>query len=145
MTKWLHQLFNPHCQHCADERREQHELEKQLREEQRHCSSCESLARENDRLVRDNERLMTLLLEKPATPAEKQIDVRDLKPIQTTKTPFIPSAIRRQILEQESRAAAKIQRDAPKPDKVIDKDAELDALEKELDNVGKEREDQKAS
>lgn len=86
--KWLHQLFNPHCQHCADERREQRDY---LRE-QSICASCETLERENARLVRDNERLITLLLDKPAT-TDKVQDVRDLKPISTTRTPFIPSAM----------------------------------------------------
>lgn len=132
MFKFFHTLFNPHCQHCADERREQREYE-------RHCTSCESLARENDRLVRDNERLLTLLLDKPEAPEQKINDVRDLKPIQTTKIPFIPSAVRRQMLEKESRHAAELAKNAPKPD-VINKDAELNELEKELDNVRQERE-----
>lgn len=145
MVKFLHELFNPHCEHCATERREQRELEKQLRDESRICTSCESLARENDRLVRENERLLSLLLEKPAAPEQRVNSVENLKPIQTTRTPFMPTAVRRQLLEQESRAAAKIQRDAPKPDKVVDKDAELEALEKELDDAGKAREAQAAS
>lgn len=151
MIKFLHQLFNPHCQHCAAERREQRAIAKEELlskieaeaariETEKHCISCDVLARENDRLVRDNERLIEALLAKPVVPTEKQIDVRDLKPIQTSRTPFIPSAVRRQMLEKESRHTAQLAKDAPKPDVVIDKDVELKELEEELDNVRAERE-----
>lgn len=145
MIKWLHELFNPHCEHCAQLRREEREEQKQLREEAKYCSSCESMERENSRLVRENERLLNLLLEKPEPVVEKAIDTRDLKPIQTTRTPFVPMAVRRQILEQESRAAAKIQREAPKPDSKINKDVEMEALERELDSARQTRENEAAS
>jgi hypothetical protein len=133
MIKFFHQLFNPHCQHCADERREQ-------RAENRYCASCESLANENSRLVRDNERLMDLLLEKPTAPADKVTNVENLKPIQTTRLPFVPTAVRRQMLEQESRHTQQLRANAPQPDSTINKDQELKELETELDNVRQERE-----
>jgi hypothetical protein len=150
VSKFFHELFKPHCEHCATERRLEREeqkeqaklqfqLEQQEFEASKYCSSCETLARENDRLVRENERLLDSLLTKPAEAATKQMDVRDLKPIQTSRQPFMPSAVRRQMLETESRHAAKLAKDAPKPD-VIDKDVELQELETELDNVRKERE-----
>lgn len=150
VAKFFHELLTPHCQHCADERkaerdeqREQAILRAQLEEQNNRCGSCESLERENARLVRENERLLNLLLEKPEVPTEKVTDVRDLKPIQTTKVPFVPTAVRRQILEQESRAAANIQRNAPKPDApVVKVDEELVALEKELNDVQSQREGQ---
>lgn len=132
ITKFVHELFTPHCQHCADERREQ-------REYATHCSSCESLERENSRLVRENERLLSLVLDKPKV-EEKVIDTSELKPIQTSRNPFIPSAVRRQTLEAESRATARAMREAPKPDRVINKDVELQELETELNNARQERE-----
>ena len=138
MIKWLHQLFNPHCQHCADERREQREL---LREDKR-CLACETMERENARLVRENERLLDLLLEKDEPVVEKAIDVRELKPIQTTRAPFVPTQVRRQLLENESRHSAKLKQEAPKPEPTIKVDQELKDLEKELDDVQREREGQ---
>lgn len=133
MIKFFHQLFNPHCQHCADERREE-------REESKYCASCETLARENARLVRENERLLEHIWDAPKLVEEKVNDVRDLKPIQTTRTPFVPSHVRRQILENESRHAAQVAKNAPKPD--LNKDEELKELETELTNVRTERESQ---
>ena len=140
MFKFFHQLFNPHCQHCADERREQRELLRQEREDSRYCSSCETLARENARLVRENERLLEHIWSAPKLAEEKQVNIGELKPIQTTRNPFVPSAVRRQILENESRHNAQVAKNAPKPDALINKDVELQELSEELDNVRKERE-----
>ncbi len=131
--------MNPHCQHCADERKEQREITR----EQNVCASCETLAMENARLVRDNERLLDTLLEKPTQPTQAVTSVEGLKPIQTSTRPFIPTAVRRQLLEKEDRHTAQLSKLAPKPDAtIINKDAELQALETELDNVRAERESQ---
>lgn len=140
MIRWLHTLFNPHCEHCARERKEQRE---QLREDKL-CVSCESLARENDRLVRENERLLDLLLEKPSPVTDRITDVKDLKPISTTKIPFIPTKVRRELLERESRHSAQLAKNAAKPD-AASIDVELKDLEKELDDVATKREEKTAS
>ena len=157
VSKFFHEILNPHCEHCATERKELRDeqreqailtaqLEQQQREESKFCPSCETLASENARLVRDNERLLETLLAKPIAPEQKIQDVRDLKPITTTKTPFIPTAVRRQMLERESRHTAQLKDLAPKPDSpvntntIIDKDAELLALDAELQDVRQNRE-----
>lgn len=133
LTKFFHELFNPHCSHCAEERRE-------AREESRFCASCEATERENARLTAENERLLNLLLEKPTIPTDRVTDVKNLKPINTTRIPFVPTAVRRQMLEREHRHTEQLNRQAPKPDKKLDKDVELQELETELDNVRAERE-----
>lgn len=143
MIKFFHELFNPHCEHCAQERKIKRDEERELRNESQHCSSCDTLANENARLVRDNERLLDSLLTRPAEATQKVTSIQDLKPIQTTKTPFIPTAVRRQMLEREDRHTAQLAKDAPKPDP-IDKDVELKALEAELDDVRKAREEKTA-
>lgn len=138
MIKWLHELFNPHCQHCADERREQREI---LRE-QNACSSCETLASENARLVRENERLLEILLMPKEIPAVKPVE--ELKPVKVGGG-YIPIGVRRQMLENESRHAARLMREAPKPDTTqtdklnpmneSDIANEMAKLDKELEDV----------
>ena len=132
-------MFNPHCSHCMTVRQVELEEQMRLREEGEYCRSCETYGRENDRLVRENERLLDLLLDKPAQ-VEKTIDTRDLKPIQTSRSPFMPSAVRRQMLERESRHNLQLAKDAPKPD-AVKVDVELQELEAELDNVRQAREE----
>lgn len=113
ITRFFHELRHPHCEHCVEERLELH-----------HCKTCEVLSVQNSQLIRENERLMDLLLDKPK-PQEVPVDINELKPIQT----HIPWNVRRQQIEAERRAESISRQNAA----VSDKDAELKFL-KDLEN-----------
>jgi hypothetical protein len=101
IARFFHELRNPHCQHCRDEY-----------DEKNHCNTCEVLAAQNSRLIRDNERLTDLLIDshiKPITPAV----VEDFEPL---KPSHIPWNVRRQQLEVEKRAEAISLKNAALPD-----------------------------
>ena len=100
MRNIFHEFLNPHCEHCREER-----------EESRICLSCETLKLELERLRRENDKLLEALLRKP-TEESKPIDTSNLIPIKPTNVPW---AVRRQILEREDRAAAKLMQVAAKP------------------------------
>jgi hypothetical protein len=116
MRNIFHEFFNPHCEHCKDERNESHV-----------CQSCEILKSQLERLTFENSQLMNRILEKPT--------------IETTKEPTmvtlpsrnVPWNVRRQMLEQEDREKAKLIREAPNA-------VSTEQLEKDLDFVSAERE-----
>lgn len=85
------------------------ELENQRIREAEVCSSCEALKLELSRLHDQNNELIAGILQKPTE--EARIDTTELKPI---KPKSVPWGIRRQMLETEDRAKAKILRDQAK-------------------------------
>lgn len=92
MKNIFHEFLNPHCEHC-----------KEAREDSKVCASCEVLKLEIERLRIENTRLLDRILEKPKE--EVRISTEDLKPIMPRN---ISWNVRKQMLENESRAQAKI-------------------------------------
>lgn len=111
---WLHRLFNPHCEHCREER-----------EESRVCSSCETLKSQLESVNHEKNKLLDRLLEKPVLEATTQPEREITKPIN------IPWNVRRQMLEREDRERARLIQNAPIP---------TEALERELDIASTTRE-----
>lgn len=144
LSKFFHELFNPHCQHCVNERAAQLEIEREIRENNRICDSCESLKMMNAQLL---EQVKTLV-DKIANPnPEKPVvqEDREMKPIRPA---FIPPSVRRNMMEKEDRAKSRAMRDAATPDPeptrtavvgAMDHKAELADIEKELEDVGQEK------
>lgn len=110
--KWLHRLFNPHCEHCLDE----------IHEERR-CKTCEVLEMELNHIRNENERLLNQLLN-PKIVTESKVDTSELKPVYTRG---IPWNVRKQTLEREDRDRNEKLKEAGKPDV-----NEIEKLEKEL-------------
>lgn len=100
--------MNPHCQHCVDEKREN-----------KICNSCETLKSLLDKTNYEREKLLQHIISPPIPVA-----VSNETPIVVPKN--IPWNVRRQLLEQEDRAKARIMKDAPKPS------VEINEIEKEL-------------
>lgn len=94
MMKWIHHLLNPHCEHCADEKRES-----------RACNSCDILTRENERLRFENDKLLNHLLH----PSE-QVEVKQSPEEYKSLVKHLSWQARRQLLETESKEAAKVLR-----------------------------------
>lgn len=128
MLKWLHHLLNPHCPDClADKlRREEKQETKEV------CKSCEVLQYEVERLRADNDKLLTRILAVPDPVQERLI-----APEPTSKLPPRVNtwAVRRQLLEQESRERARVLKQAPQPTTTS-----TEQLEQELDIAATQRE-----
>src|SRR6185295_15381394 len=96
MIHFIHSILNPHCPDCKEEARES-----------KVCDSCEILKIEIERLRLENQKLLDRILEKPTV--ETRIDTNDLKPIAPKN---ISWNVRRQMLESEDRAKAKLMQQA---------------------------------
>ena len=147
MFKFIHQIFNPHCPECAKERQqkidaenERIRLQNERLEVETHCESCDILKHELEITRLQNNNLLERILNPPRE-VNKPIDVRELKPIMTTR--HLPFSARRQALEENDREKAAAARRAEKatavkvtPETVIvgDKTSEqsIEELEKEL-------------
>jgi hypothetical protein len=103
-------LFNPHCEHCHEEK-----------EDSKVCKSCETLKEQLESVNHEKNKLLERILERPVveTPAqpERKVSVPKVN---------IPWNVRRQMLEHEDREQAKLLRDAPQP-------TSTEQLEKDLD------------
>jgi hypothetical protein len=110
---WLHHLFNPHCPDCKHDA-----------EDAKVCESCEVLKMQLSLVNQEKQKLLEHIMALTEKPTEEVRHDTD------TKVP-VPKAItwnvRRQMLEAEDRAAAKILAENKK------RDAEIAKLEKELD------------
>lgn len=93
---FFHRLFNPHCEHCIEERV---------------CKTCEVLKFEVDRLRSENERLLNRILEKPVQEIERTVAP---EPVSTPRVSLW--SVKKQMLEAEDRAKAQILKKAAKPD-----------------------------
>lgn len=119
MIKFFHHLFNPHCAECRDEK-----LDDEV------CDSCNTLRLENAQLRKHNDDLIKSLL-----------DQLKPKPIEiTNQQAELPRPVggglnwraRRQMLEQEDRATAKILRDKNAEMNLNPVSASVESLELEL-------------
>lgn len=136
LVKFFHEVFHPHCEHCEIEKTRLFELERERTEASNHCVSCETLITTNNKLMEENQQLVQALIEKNKNPVEIKQETGEMKPIQTTK--HIPWNTRRQMLEQESRAALRDKLQAAQPNIVkpeLNRDKELAEIERELQDV----------
>lgn len=116
MFAFIHKLLNPHCEHCAAERKERIELERLARleereevKEQTHCLSCETLQRQLEIANHEKAQLLDRLLAKPTEP------VVTGPPQAITPPRNIPWRVRQQELEAADRERARVLKNAPKP------------------------------
>lgn len=123
ITKFFHELLNPHCSHC-----------KEQEDESKFCQSCDTLKMQIEIANQNNARLMSRLLDKP------EPIIVDSTPREVTLPKVVPWAVRKQMLETEDRERARAIRNAPKP---VDVES-VKELEKELDIASTEREAEKA-
>ena len=115
IVKFFHEMLNPHCQHCDNER--MRELEQN--EINRICPSCESLKMQLSLVNQQNEKLLNKLV----TEKEEIIPIQQEQPRVLNTKGFIPFNVIRNRLETESRIKAqelnaqnKAQTGAAKPD-----------------------------
>lgn len=121
-TKFWHELRNPHCEHCSDER----ERARNIKAEEEACDSCHMLRLENARLINENGRLLDRIL----NPIREEVIEKPASPIEMPKK-HLPWRVRQQILEQEDRQAARARNEAAKPSKPSGPQT-VQELEKEL-------------
>lgn len=118
LTKFFHEMWHPHCDHCEE-----------LAREAKICQSCETLRANITTLTYENQKLLAAVTKQPE-PEQPVRDTRELKPVMPRMMPF---SMRRQMLEAEDRAAAKLLKNTP----VIEG---VEELEKELDIAQAKRE-----
>lgn len=96
IVKFFHELRNPHCEHCIAEY-----------EDSKYNGEIATLKMENARLIRDNERLLNIILEKPVEKVIEPADPRELKPIITPGSSRLWS-VQRRMLEEKDRKDAQL-------------------------------------
>jgi hypothetical protein len=116
MFSFIHKLLNPHCEHCAAERKERLEFERLKHLEERNeikddsiCESCETLKRQLEIRNHEYELLLNRVLEKPAQVVE------DKTPMELSRPRHIPWRVRQQELEAADRQRAELLKKAPQP------------------------------
>ena|SRR5947207_2472086 len=124
MINFFHKLFNPHCIHCKEEY-----------DESKVCKSCEILQHQLEITNYEKQQLLNSLLAKPVEPTTNETENQ---PIKTGR--YIPWVIKKQSLESEDREKARALKNASQPDM-----KEINELEKELNIVEKERENESAT
>lgn len=118
LFKWIHHILEPHCEHCLDER-----------ETNRICQSCETLKSQLTSANYREEQLLARILEltNPVKPEPRQIEVpQELKPRN------VSWQVRRQMLEENDRAQAKVIAENRKQVSDIKAKVSVQELEKEL-------------
>lgn len=99
MLNFFHKLFNPHCPHCAEQK-----------QEDKVCSSCETLKEQLAVANAEKKQLLDyVLMPDPNTihhSPEKDDD--ELQPIQPK---VVPWRVRRQMLEDEDRKKALLEKE----------------------------------
>jgi hypothetical protein len=138
VVKFIHELMNPHCLHCKQERMqqlEQDEINREITLEQQRCKSCEYLQMELARLHQ--------LLDKLTNTKEETIPVQTGPQKIVNTTSYVPFNVKRQQLElaskikaAELRQASLSNQNAAKPDNNINEVTKITPkLEKEIDKL----------
>jgi len=119
MIKFFHKLFNPHCDHCAQELRDS-----------KICPTCE-VYRAQLELVNHEKKLLLATIEKISNPVIEEKEFPHTEPIQPKNVPW---AARKRMLEAEDRVAAeKLRaRNAELKSEKLDERGKLEELEKEV-------------
>jgi len=117
MINWIHHLFNPHCEHCREER-----------EESRVCPSCETLKSQLESVNHEKNKLLDRLLTPPVVETVVQ-------PVREITAPVnIPWNVRRQMLEREDRERAKLIQNAPIPTETLERELNIASATREAEN-----------
>jgi|SRR6185295_4826251 len=115
MIKWLHHLFNPHCDECR--------LEKQ---ENKICSSCETLKLELEAERYNNRQLLDSVL--------KHLNPEPVVAPVVEEKQYVPRAVswrvKKEMLEAEDRRAAQVMKQ--KKSEIYESSKSTEQLEKEL-------------
>lgn len=132
ITKFFHEMLNPHCPDCIKERLEKLEQEELNREVANVCQSCESLKMQLSIINQQNEKLLNKLVS--TNEIKNEVTNEPPRIVQTMK--YIPFAVKRQQLEQEAREKALALKNAAKPDSEINKNLKkietIEKIEKEI-------------
>jgi hypothetical protein len=114
--KFLHHLFNPHCDRCRHE-----ELENKV------CESCEVLKQQLD-IANSEKRALLATVKEIITPQPivQEAEDKELKPIQTITS----WKVKRAMLEKEDRMKADAERRAKEA--IAESNKSTEELEKEL-------------
>lgn len=117
LVERIHRLLNPHCPDCREK-----DTESEI------CKSCEILKSQLDIANHEKKQLLEALLEshKPARDESIKPDI-DYKALQKSSMPW---AVRKQMLEAESREAARLMANTRISDTPEDKT--IEELEKQL-------------
>ena len=100
MFKWIHHILNPHCKDC--------ELEAENKKNNLAlCNSCETLREQLSFERREKDYLLRKLIEPTAPKEEVPIKLDEMEPIHSK---HVLLSARRQMMEENSRAAAEILR-----------------------------------
>lgn len=113
MIKFFHRLFNPHCDHCVEEDRED-----------KICPTCEVYKSQLE-LNNHDKKLLLATIREISNPVIEEKEFPHTEPIQPRTTPW---PVQRKILEREDRIAAKLTRDK----KAELKSEKIEDLEKEV-------------
>jgi hypothetical protein len=95
ITKFFHELINPHCSHCL-------ELQEIEREEKNHCNTCEVLSMQ---LAVANKRIDDLISKISQSESNEVKTVED-KPRQVIQTQRLPWSVIKNSLETKSKIKA---------------------------------------
>lgn len=117
MWTWLHHILEPHCPDCREER-----------EEAKVCQSCEVLKHQIEMLNYTQRELIKTLAEFNRPEPIVTHNQQEFEPVRP-KT--IPWQVKRQLLEEEDRARAKVIADNRKMQQEA-KDNSVEKLEVEL-------------
>lgn len=115
VAKFFHELFHPHCSDCINEK-----------EDSEICMSCETLRGQLNIVNKHNEELIKALLEKDR-PVEIARPIAVDEPHRLKST--VPWAVRRQLLEEDSRKKAELLRQAELNKNIVES---ISDLEKEV-------------
>lgn len=117
LGKWFHQLINPHCDYCVD------------------CVSCKVLKEQLELANIEKTKLLNALLAVTNPPVKEEIIPTEIKRELSPKN--IPWRIKRQMLEEEDRARAKIMnnvnKDINKANEELEKELEIVAAKSEAE------------
>lgn len=126
ITKFFHELFNPHCSHCDE-----------LLRESKVCGTCEYIKTENARLHNEIAILLDKVVSRPAKIVESNKEVENLRPINPGT--IHSWNVKRQLLEGEDRHQAKLMEEKKKNNENTKTTTELEnkLFEKELVNASR--------
>jgi len=99
MIKWIHRLLEPHCPDCKAER-----------EDNSICASCETLKMQLSIANSEKQQMMNTILE--LSRPQVQVQPVRIEIPESIKSKIVPWAVRRQMLEAEDRAKAKLMAEA---------------------------------
>ncbi len=115
MFHWLHRAFRPHCEHCSEERREANI-----------CPTCQVFASQLELANYDKKQLLSTI-ERMNNPTPVVVALSETpEPIQPRN---IPWAIRKNMLEAESRKKAELMKSAAVKESTEELEKELEVAQ----------------